>query len=130
MLFLILPPRTRLWGLAWAALFGVLTLAIWPAAVRQLDLMINFPRPLRIDYILLVWAAIPWLWAHPRWFEIGTWRAQVEEARTDVAGSVARWWGTPARLRVAWRASIEWGRHFLGLDEAGRGARREAENSD
>src|SRR3990170_1828729 len=56
LLFLILPPRTRLWGLAWGALFMILTLAVWPAAVRQLDLMVNFPRPLRIDYLLLVWA--------------------------------------------------------------------------
>ncbi|MFV2063530.1 MAG: glycosyltransferase family 87 protein, partial [Chloroflexota bacterium] len=69
LLFLILPPRTRLWGVGWVALFAVLTLAVWPSASRQLELVINFPRPLRIDYFLLIWAAVPWLWAHPRWFE-------------------------------------------------------------
>ena len=37
LLFLILKPRTRLWGIVWAALFGVLTLAVWPQVVRQLD---------------------------------------------------------------------------------------------
>ena len=73
LLFLILPARARLWGLAWAALFGLLTLATWPEAVRQLELVIGFPRPLRIDYLLLAWAAVPWLWAHPAWFEWRTW---------------------------------------------------------
>ena len=42
LLFLILPPRTRLWGLAWMLLFGVLTLAVWPQVIRQLELVINF----------------------------------------------------------------------------------------
>jgi hypothetical protein len=117
LLFLILPPRARLWGIVWTALFVLLTLAVWPSALRQLDLMINFPRPLRIDYILLIWAAIPWLWAHPRWFEVRTWPAQVSEARSGISGGFSRWWRSPQRLRSAWAWLIQSSRSFLGLDQ-------------
>jgi hypothetical protein len=116
LLFLILPPRARLWGLAWAALFGVLTLAVWPEAVRQLDLVINFPRPMRLDYVLLIWAAVPWIWAHPRWFEWRTWGQQAREIRDVVTTAVRTWWRSPRRLASAWEAGLRHGRHFLGLD--------------
>ena len=116
LLFLILPPRARLWGLAWAGLFGVLTLAVWPEVVRQLDLMINFPRPLRIDYVLLIWAAVPWLWAHPRWFDWRSWDEQAREIRDIVADAVRTWWRSPRRTANAWDAGLRQGRHFFGLD--------------
>jgi hypothetical protein len=118
LLFLILPPRTRLWGIAWMSLFGVLTLAVWPQVVRQLDLVVNFPRPLRLDYILLVWAAVPWVWAHPRWFEWRTWGQQAGENRDIVRGAVANWWGSPRRVESAWAAVLLHGRRFIGLDQA------------
>ncbi len=117
LLFLILPPRARLWGLAWMTLFGILTLAAWPEVVRQLELVINFPRPLRIDYILLVWAAVPWLWAHPRWFEWRTWGEQARENRDIVSGALRTWWRSPRRVASALAAGIVQARHFLGLDE-------------
>jgi hypothetical protein len=50
------------------ALLGVavvLTLATWPQTLRQIDIVLYFPRPLRLDYLLLVWAAVPWLWHQP-----------------------------------------------------------------
>ena len=116
LLFLILPPRTRLWGIAWMFLFGILTLAVWPQVIRQLDLVINFPRPLRLDYLLLVWAAVPWIWAHPRWFEWRTWGEQARENAAIVRGAVTSWWGSPRRVACAWEAAHRHGRHFLGLD--------------
>jgi hypothetical protein len=116
LLFLILPPRTRLWGIAWMFLFGILTLAVWPQVIRQLDLVINFPRPLRLDYLLLVWAAVPWIWAHPRWFEWRTWGEQARENAAIVRGSVTAWWESPRRVACAWEAARRHGRHFLGLD--------------
>ena len=116
LLFLLLPPRARPWGIAWAALFGVLTLAVWPEVVRQLDMVISFPRPVRIDYILLVWAAVPWLWAHPRWFQWRTWGEQVGEIRSIVVASVRAWWHSPRRVAGAWHAAVRQGRHVLGLD--------------
>ena len=114
-LFLILKPRTRLWGLVWAALFGVLTLAVWPSAIRQLELVINFPRPLRIDYLLLMWAAVPWLWGHPRWFEYRSWPQQIGRARADIRGSIGLWWRSPRRAASAWQASVAFVRGFLGI---------------
>jgi hypothetical protein len=65
LLLIFLPPRARLWGVAGLGVAVLLALATWPQTLTQLDLAINFPRPLRIDYLLLGWAAVPWLWKHP-----------------------------------------------------------------
>ena len=116
LLWLILPPRARLWGIGWMVLFGILTLAVWPEVIRQLELVINFPRPVRLDYILLLWAAVPWIWAHPRWFEWRTWPQQARENRDIVVGALRTWWGSPRRVAGAWDAALRHGRHFLGLD--------------
>ena len=91
--------------MAWMVLFGILTLAVWPEVIRQLELVINFPRPLRLDYILLVWAAVPWLWAHPRWFEWRTWGEQLREIRDIVSDAVGTWWriASPRRQRLGRR---------------------------
>lgn len=61
-LLLFVPRRGWRYGLAALAVLGVLTLATWPQVVRQLDIVLNYPRPLRIDYMVLAWAAVPWLW--------------------------------------------------------------------
>jgi hypothetical protein len=116
-LWLILPPAARRWGLAWLALFGILTLAVWPPVARQLELMVSYPRPIRLDYLLLVWAAVPWLWSHPCWFEWRTWPAQLRAARLLAVGLVGAWWSSPDRVRHAWRAGLRHGRAFLGLDQ-------------
>ena len=118
LLFLLLPPRARLWGIGWAALFGILTLAVWPDVVRQLEQVINFPRPLRIDYVLLAWAAVPWLWAHPHWFEWRTWDRQLAAGRDSVARVLGTWWRSPRRVASAWHAGIRHGRRFLGLGDS------------
>jgi hypothetical protein len=65
MLLIFLPPRARLWGVVALGVAVLLALATWPQTLTQLDLAINFPRPLRLDYLLLGWAAVPWLWLHP-----------------------------------------------------------------
>jgi thiamine transporter ThiT len=61
-LLLFVPRQGWRYGLTALAVLGVLTLATWPQVMRQLDIVLNYPRPLRIDYMLLAWAAVPWLW--------------------------------------------------------------------
>jgi len=43
----------------------VLALATWPQTLRQVEVVLFFPRPPRLDYLLLIWAAVPWLWRQP-----------------------------------------------------------------
>ncbi len=62
---LLLPfTRRAAWapGLAILAVLAVLTLATWPDTLRQFDIVLNYPRPVRIDYMILAWAVVPWLW--------------------------------------------------------------------
>jgi hypothetical protein len=95
-LIFFIPPRARLWGLVFVAVMAVLTLATFPQTLRQLDVVLNFPRPLRVDYLLLAWGAVPWLWSQP-------WPA---------------WWMQPSGLRRRWharRSLAEWARSFFGL---------------
>jgi hypothetical protein len=115
LLFLILPPRTRLWGLVWAALLAVLTLATWPEAVRQLELVLDFPRPLRIDYLLLLWAAVPWLWSHPEWFTWRTLTSQLAAIRDRLTGGLRAWWRSPRRGGEARDATLREVKAFFGL---------------
>ncbi|CAN5597948.1 hypothetical protein BH24CHL9_BH24CHL9_09080 [soil metagenome] len=115
LLIFVLPPRARLWGLGWAALFGLLTLAVWPAALRQLEIVMGFPRPLRIDYALLAWAAVPWLWAHPRWFEVRDWPSRIRGAWQRARAGLSRWWSAPRRLATARSFLARTAREYLGI---------------
>jgi hypothetical protein len=97
-----IPPRARLWGVAMLGVAAILTLATWPATLRQLEVVLGFPRPLRLDYLLLAWAAVPWAWSQP-------WPA---------------WWATRAGWRERWTARTALRdelRRFLGVSapEAG-----------
>jgi hypothetical protein len=63
----ILPPATRRWGVVALAIAVLLSLATWPQTLVQVQAAAasgppNFPRPLRIDHLLLLWGAVPWLW--------------------------------------------------------------------
>lgn len=87
LLWPVLEPRARLWGIVWLAVAGVLTLATLPATLVQLQVLFAFSRPVRIDYLVLLWAAVPWFWRHPHPF----------------------WWARPSAwpgIRKAWVARI------------------------
>ena len=85
----VLPPGARRWGLVALGLAVLLSLATWPQTLAQIDAAAasgppNFPRPLRIDHALLIWGAVPWLW------------------REDLAGRIRdAWRWRPAGLRRA-----------------------------
>lgn len=90
-----IPPRARLWGIAFLAVGAVLTLATWPQTLRQLEVVLNFPRPLRIDYLLLAWAAVPWLWSQPWppwWLSLDGWRRRWSE-RASLADELGAFLG-------------------------------------
>jgi hypothetical protein len=82
----ILPAGARRWGLAALGVAVLLSLATWPQTLEQIQAAAasgppNFPRPLRIDHALLIWAAVPWLW------------------RADVPAVLGQWWRTALRWR-------------------------------
>jgi hypothetical protein len=77
LLLAFVPRRSWPFGLAVLGVLAVLTLASWPQVVRQLEIVLNYPRPLRIDYLMLVWAGVPWLWARSWPPPLGSLRAWI-----------------------------------------------------
>ena len=64
---LILLPfiRREAWlpGVLVLGVLGVLTVATWPETLRQVEIVLSYPRPFRLDYLVLAWAAVPWLYS-------------------------------------------------------------------
>jgi hypothetical protein len=120
-LWLVLPPRARGWGLVFLALSGLLSLAMLPLTIIQLQALFGFgQRPIRADYLVFVWSAVPWWWrrADPFAFlRLASWRDasryQVARARQWVAELRAGPRSTLARDRVVLAGRI---RRFVGLD--------------
>lgn len=118
-LWLVLPPRARLWGLIWLAVAGVLALATWPQTMVQVEAAVSFPRPVRLDYLLLLWAAVPWVWARPRLLEPSEWRPIAHEV---AAWAREQWRGIRSAdrpLRAGARWVVAQVRVLLGLDDTG-----------
>jgi Glycosyltransferase family 87 len=114
--WLLLAPRARLWGLGWLVVSVVLTLATLPQTIVQLDALFGFgPRPVRLDYLVLLWALVPWLWQRPEpfdWLRPAFWRTRLAGWRTAAEGSLAAWRSNP---RAARRDAFARARAFLGL---------------
>lgn len=113
---IILPPRARLWGVGALALTGVLLLATWPQSLAHFDLAFNFPRPIRIDYALLLWGAVPWLWVQGFWgldrTALSAWWA---ERRSRILGAWGEWRGSGEPVGVARRRMEDRVRSFFGV---------------
>jgi hypothetical protein len=89
----LLAPKARGWGVLWLALAAILTLATLPATLVQVETVFAFPRPARIDYLVLLWATIPWIWNHPDpvwWARPSRWPAMRAAASAWTAGWRAR----------------------------------------
>lgn len=120
LLILFLPPKARLWGIVGIVVAGILALATWPQTIVQIETAINFPRPLRLDYLLLLWGAVPWLWRHPRplwWLNRRELPGAAQAARAWVAGWWRRWQAEPETValeaRQGARARV---RAWFGID--------------
>ena len=117
--WLVLEPRARAWGLVWLAASVVLTLATLPQTIAQLDALFGFgPRPIRVDYLVLLWAFVPWLWRREEtfdWVRPSFWRARVAEWRAAARERLDGWRSAPEGARLAREDAVSAVRSFLGL---------------
>ncbi len=85
--WILLTPRARSWGLVWFAVSALLSLALLPVTILQLQALFGFgDRPVRLDYLVLLWALLPWLWLSPdplRWLRAAAWRSTAAAWRHD-----------------------------------------------
>jgi hypothetical protein len=85
LLFPVLAPRARLWGVVFLAGSAVLSLATLPQTIVQLQTLFGFgARPIRLDYLVYVWAVVPWWWRQPDPFAFlraSWWRDRLAAAR-------------------------------------------------
>jgi len=117
--WLILSPRGRLWGLAWLVFALLLTALTLPQTLVQLQVLFSFQRPLRIDYLVFVWAFVPWAWSHPeafRWLTPSTWPGAAQTCAATARLWRHHWQRSPERtaevLRRIMRSRV---RAFFGL---------------
>jgi hypothetical protein len=124
-LWLVLPARARGWGLIVLALSGLLSLLMLPLTIVQLQALFGFgPRPVRADFLVFAWAAVPWWWRleHPFAFlSPGAWAdfGAVLGQRASVWLSAFR----RAPMLTARHALVELSRRaarFVGLHETGQ----------
>ncbi len=120
-LWLVLAPRARLWGLVWLAGAGILSLATLPLTIVQLQAVFGFgPRPIRLDYLVLLWALVPWWWRHPRplwWIAPSVWPRIARSAWAWIVATSRGWRSDPlAAASLARRRTSATLRTFVGLD--------------
>jgi uncharacterized membrane protein len=88
-LWLVLAPRARAWGLVWLAASALLSLATLPLTIVQFQALFEFgARPIRLDYLVLLWPLVPYLWRREEPFGFlrpSAWRAFASRAREAVA---------------------------------------------
>ena len=109
-LLLVLGSAERRWGLL--ALAGTLlaSIALWPMTLDQLRTIAGLERPFPWDYLVLVWAAVPWFWTDPRrrrWLHPHAWARTVPVAirrRKSPSSDGTRVHRPPARGQRAWPA--------------------------
>ncbi len=59
----LLGPRARRLGLVWLCLAVLLSIALLPETIQQFQALFAFgARPIRLDYLVYLWAFIPWLY--------------------------------------------------------------------
>jgi hypothetical protein len=119
-LWFVLAPRARLWGLGWLALSILLSLATLPLTIVQLQALFGFgARPVRLDYLVFLWAFVPWLYRRPdpfSWLRPAAWRQTVGDVRTRVAALAGGWRADPEAAGLATRRDVgRRVREFLGL---------------
>ena len=65
LLWFVLEPRARRFGLIFLCLAILLSIALLPLTIQQFQALFGFgARPVRLDYLVYLWAFIPWLYRH------------------------------------------------------------------
>lgn len=84
----ILSKQARWWGLVWLAVSIGLSLLTLPLTIVQLQTLFGFgARPIRLDYLVYLWAFVPWLYRREDPFDFlkpATWRRWWLEVRRRV----------------------------------------------
>jgi glycosyl transferase family 87 len=111
---IVLRPRARLWGLAFLGLSVLLSLATLPQTIAQLEALVGFGRrPVRLDYIVFLWALVPVLWRRPdpfAWLRLSWWRTLIATIRAERRSRTRRirgWLGLPHGSPRDRRDSVE-----------------------
>jgi hypothetical protein len=90
----ILAPRARLWGLIFLAASALLSLATLPLTILQLQALFGFgARPLRLDFLVFLWALVPVLWRRPEpfdWLRPSWWRERLGGLRLPQRDALGR----------------------------------------
>jgi hypothetical protein len=117
--WLIVSPRGRLWGILWLAVSLILTLLTLPATIVQLQVLFAFQRPFRVDYLIFIWALVPWAYRHPeafRWLMPSTWPGAAHEILGEYATWRGHWRESPQRTALLFRrVTRDKVRQFLGI---------------
>ena len=119
-MLLVLRPRSRAWGLVWLGAAILLSLATLPLTIVQFQALFGFgARPLRLDYLVLLWAAVPWVWRHPGplwWMHPREWAPVAREAQTRLFGWGRRLRSDPEAAAAVARREVRLRvQKFLGL---------------
>ena len=61
-LWLLLSPPARRAGLAALAVTALADLLLWTGTLRQVLTVAHMDRPFPFDYLVLMWATVPWVW--------------------------------------------------------------------
>lgn len=64
-LWFLLSRPARRWGAGMLGVTVVASLVLLPATIEQARTVIHMDRPLPIDYLVVLWGAVPWLWREP-----------------------------------------------------------------
>jgi hypothetical protein len=98
----VLSPRARLWGLLFLAVSVLLSLATLPGTIAQLEALVSFGRrPIRLDYIVFLWALVPVLWRRDDpfgWHRPSWWSRRIDALRAERRSRTRRvrtWLGLP-----------------------------------
>jgi hypothetical protein len=90
----ILPGRAKHWGIFWLAVSIGLSVLTLPLTIIQFQALFGFgARPIRLDYLVFAWAAVPWLYRRADPFDFlraETWRAWIADARGIARARLSR----------------------------------------